>query len=288
MQKITFTNKNGDTIAFGNGFPFYLRNLSGVSAPIGIIQSSTGYKQQGAKFLGIRLAPRSISFDVGLRQPTQADVYNARRELIKAFNSVLGEGWFTYENDSVMFRIKAAATMGGDFNFSGDSKNLIGYQWANISLMASDPYFKDFATTTVKLEDLVGGLIFPCTFPISFARRGDHAFIEIIGDDSTPVLVEFRGPAQEPQITHINTGKTIKVNISLEEGEKLFINTEQGNKAVVFEDADGNQSSAFNDIDADSDFDQFELLVGENEISFSAVSGTPEVYITYSNRWVGC
>ena len=288
MQKITFVNSNGDSMTFGNGFPYYLKELHGVSSAITNVQNSQGYQQDGATYIDNQLTERTITFDVGLRQPTQAEVYTLRRALIKHFNPKLGEGWLTYENDSIKFKIKAVSQSGGDFDFTAGKNNYLGYQWASLTMIASDPLFQDYASTTIKMEDLVGGLTFPIKFPIKFAHKGDHAFITITGDVPAPVLIEFRGPAETPTITQVTTEKLITVAITLLENEKLWINTQKGNKTVIFEDADGVQTSAFNDIDADSDFDDFSLIVGENEIAFSAVSGSPAVYITYSNRWVGC
>ena len=69
--------------------------------------------------------------------------------------------------------------------------------------------------------------------------------------------------------------------------EKLIITTDFGNKKVIFDDGLGNQSNAFGLIDLNSTF--FQLQVGDNEISYSADTGTTtaEVLIQWYNRFLG-
>ena len=153
-------------------------------------------------------------------------------------------------------------------------------------MLAHNPFFYDVAENAVKMDDFTGGLKFPWAAPyIKFAQKGDISHITNTGDYLTPVRAEFRGDAINPCLTLDTTGEYIKVATTLDVGEKLWINTEYGNKTVQKEAANGTLTSAYNLIDIHSSF--FSLPVGESKLSFSSDGGQPEVYLYWRNRYLG-
>ena len=283
MQKIEFTNSSGNTIVIDETEDFMLQNLS--ITPLSTInQNEKSFQQDGSTYLGTLFNERDISFNVVVFGNSIDEIYQKRRNLINIFNPKLGEGTLKYTNDF----ISKSITCVSDFvpNFAPGQTNQTGhYQVGVCSFTANDPYFNDNDDTIIKLEDFVGNLEFPFTFPVEFAVRGDSAIIDNIGDFNTPIIAEFRGPATNPQLTNETTNEFIKVNRVLLVDEKIIINTEFGNKSVIFEDSTGNQFNAYNSIDIDSTF--WDLEIGENDISFITDAGSPDVFVTYRNRFVG-
>lgn len=282
-QNIQFTNSKGTIIVIDETEDYMLQNLQITSVPV-TNQNEKSYQQDGTTFLGTLLEMRDISFNVIVFGNSINEIYQKRRNLINIFNPKLGEGTLIYTNDF----ISKSITCVSDFvpNFAPGQANQTGYyQIGVISMTANNPFFTDNDDTTIKLVDFVGNFEFPFTFPVQFAIRGDSAIIDNIGDVETPIFIEFRGPATNPKITNETTGEFIKVNRTLLVDEKLLINTEFGNKSVIFEDSTQNQFNAYNDIDIDSTF--WDLEIGENTISFITDAGSPEVFVTYRNRFVG-
>ena len=282
-QNIQFTNAKDTSILIDETEDYMLQNLQITSVPV-LNQNEKSYQQDGTTFLGTLLEMRDISFNVVVFGNSIKEIYQKRRNLINVFNPKLGEGTLIYTNDFTSKSITCVS----DFvpNFASGQENQTGYyQIGVISMTANNPFFTDNDDTTIKLEDFVGNFEFPFTFPVQFALRGDSAIIDNIGDVETPIFIEFRGPATNPQLTNETTEEFIKVNRTLLVDEKLLINTEFGNKSVIFEDSTGNQFNAYNDIDIDSTF--FDLEIGENTISFITDAGSPEVFVTYRNRFVG-
>ena len=125
----------------------------------------------------------------------------------------------------------------------------------------------------------------PATFPISLAQQGDQIDIDYTGTLPAPLLIEFRGPAEVPKITKMQTQEFVEVNIEILEGEKLFIDTTPGEIDVYKDDGEGNITPAFNYINPSSQY--FQLTSGTNTLAFSAGSGSPEVYLSWREQFVG-
>lgn len=278
MQKLTYTNSKGQSIELGNTKPFLLTLLEGTGGVELDVQTQKAPFQDGATHIQTLLEPRYISI-VATIVASSSEIYQLREQISQVFNPKL-KGTLKYENGYATRQAEIVIERPPVFNANKGN----GWQEVLINLIAPNPFWIGINEYIIKLEDFVSSFSFPFSFPVQFATRGDLATLNNQGDVNTPIEVEFRGLAENPRITNETTGEFIQVNQTILTGQSLFINTEFGRKKV--EIAIGNQRlNAFSFIDLDSTF--FELIPGENRLSFITDSGNPEVYVRYRHRYIG-
>lgn len=280
MEKITFINANGVSIEFGSQFPFLLEKIEGISET-GIIDLSTrSYNQDGVTDYDTLSEPRLIKAGFVFNAPTHAEMYTTRRTVEGILNHKLGLGTLVYENDDGKYQISAKVIDGPMMT----ARKTLRHH-AEVAFICPNPYWLSYIENIVKLVGFVGGLSFPLEFPISFASAGDSAIFTGIGDVETPLTIEFRGPASGCKIINDTTGEFVEVTYTLLADEKLIIYTDKTHPSVTFVDAAGLETSAFNKINILSSF--FRLQPGAQTLSFTALSGTPDVYLKWYDRYVG-
>ena len=79
----------------------------------------------------------------------------------------------------------------------------------------------------------------------------------------------------------------MKVNMIIDSGQKLIINTADGKETVNLIDVDGTVTDVYNNIDLNSTF--FKLIVGENKLRYTSNNETnrDSVSIKFSNLYTG-
>jgi hypothetical protein len=289
MERLTYTNSNGQSVALGNtARPFMLLFVDGTGSPTSTIQTQKAPFQDGSTYIDTVLEPREITFEVGIFGSDQAEVFSNRKTLCEVFNPKNGVGQLLYEYDGGSKLINATVEMAPVFP-SGKENKATGYQKAMFSLLCLDPLWEDETATgyelSVSVPLLAGPIIFKPTIVFS-ALLNKTITIENIGDVSTPVKIIFYGPATNPIITNETTDEFIQVNKTLTDGQSLEINTAFGSKYVTLVDG-SSRTNAFGFIDLDSTF--FNLAVGDNTITYDADSGADSATMTisYKNKYVG-
>ena len=277
MERITYINSQDYSLTFDSKGEFLLCDFTGMESAEILPATTTGYKQNGQTINDVVLGIRVMTIQILL----SGDVYKKKRELDKLFNPLYGEGTLIYQNSFQSKMIKCLPTITPTIRKREGTLHFV-----EVELTAFNPFFYDVAENITQLADFTGGLKFPwASSYIKFAQKGNVSYINNTGDYLTPVKVEFRGTATNPQLTLKNTGEYIKVNTKINEGEKLWITTGYGNKTVMKEGSNGSLTSAYNLIDINSSF--FSLPLGTNELTFESDAGEPEVYIYWRNCYLG-
>lgn len=291
MQKLKIVNCLGECIEFGMHAPFLLSHVEGLGIPTVEVYETQAVDTDGSEVHDLLLADRLISSRVTIVCDTREELYKKRRQVMRLLNPKLynpitkkrGELTLYYTNDHKTYRAFAYSDSSPDF------KERIGHCGiADVTLTCSNPYFLDEEDTTRKLKYFEGGLAFPITFATKFAEAGYSKIINNIGDVEVPVILEYIGAAENPIITNETTGEFIKVNRILEEGQKLVINTAEGEETVDIVSSDGTKTNVFNWIDPLTTF--FKLVQGENKITYSADNEMNQdviVNVVYTNKYVG-
>ena len=284
MERFTFTSAHGKMIVIDYNGPYILSpNYTGLSSAEIIPRVTKGYKQIGNSLQDTSMGVRIITIPFAVEASSLYEAYSRSAALGSVFNPLAGDGVLTYENDAVKRSIRCGVTATPD---KGERNGtLIEYA---VELTAQQPLFFDPIETVKMVQDFVGGLRFPIRFnpTIRFARRGDALTTTITGDVPSPIRVEFRGGCTNPRITNVKTGEFIKIgfegkDITLQEDEKLIVDTAYGNKTANLIRADGSIIAVDDYVDDDSTF--FSLPVGASKTTFIADAGTPAAYIAYRN-----
>lgn len=267
MQKVIFTNSRGQSVEFGSIPPYVITKIEGLGDVDAENQTQKAPFQDGSTFIDSNLEERFINITVGMYAPSLEKLSDTRQHLASIFNPKLGEGLLQYIYGSKVKEIKAGPEHVPIFP-SGKDNRSDNFQIAIIDLKCSNPFWKSPEVTEEPTFEPLFEFPFDGEFEMGIQR--DERIIINDGDSPTPVEIEFYGPAVNPIITNKTTGEFIKVNRTLQEGEFMRINTTRGKKSVEFVSSDGSVTNVFNWIDLNSTF--FELVVGENDIEYSADS----------------
>lgn len=267
MQKVIFVNSKGESIEIGVTPPFVLSKIDGLGDVEADNQSQRSPFQDGSMHIDSILAERFINMEISIFSSSATDLSNTRQRFSSIFNPKLGEGLFQYINGTTVREIKAIPEHVPQF-LSGKENRVGNFQKAVVNLKCPNPYWKTQQITEEPTFEALFEFPFEGEFEMGIQR--DQRIIINDGDSASPIQVEFYGPAINPIITNKTTGEYIKVNRTLAEGEYMRIDTTRGKKSVEFISQDGTATNVFNWIDLGSSF--FQLIIGENEIEYSADS----------------
>jgi hypothetical protein len=120
-----------------------------------------------------------------------------------------------------------------------------------------------------------------------FGEKGAAETVENTGGDGAPVLITITGFVDRPTINNLTTGEYITLNTTIEEGERVEINTDDNNLTIDLIDAAGVRTDIFPYMSIDSTL--FKLAAGENVIEYTAVtqSDVSTVSFTFSELYAG-
>jgi hypothetical protein len=145
---------------------------------------------------------------------------------------------------------------------------------ANVSIQftCSDPRKYEVSDTVLSIPfptTEVAGLVYPLTYPLDYGATpvGASGVFNNVGDAPSPVRFRITGPAVNPIITNATTGKFIKFNIVMVDGETLDIKTSDG--SVIF---NGTSDRLYTRDVTSSPILSMELAEGLNEIRVNATS----------------
>lgn len=277
---LTYTNSTGESITLGSG-AFLFNKLEGLGDVDADIQQQSAPYQDGTTYIDSILAPRFISFEV-LIVGKGNTITSLRSQLSSVFNPKLGIGQLKVKiGDSVRI-INAVPDHVPSFP-SGIENRGNNHQVGIVDLICPNPYWQSPSITEEPAFEPLFEFPFEGEFEMGMQR--DQRIIVNDSDAPAPLQVEFFGPALNPKIINNTTGEYIKVNKQLEEDERMMIDTSDSNKSVYFVDSNGNERNVFNWIDLDSTF--FKLIVGENDIEYTADSDIQGaiVNISYSKLY---
>jgi hypothetical protein len=280
LRRLTFENRRGESIEFYLS-PFFINSLTGIGEVSADLQSQKSPYQDGDTYLDTLLQPRFINLEGEILESSVTGNQDLRRELTRICNPKLGLGKITLETDEDIKEINGTLDGGVVFPEKGEKH----YQIFMITWKCPNPYWKSLDITEEPTFEPLFQFPFEGTFEMGIQR--DKRIIDNDGDGPAPIYIEFYGPAVNPIITNNTTGEFIKVNQTLAEGEFMRVDTTPGNKGVEFVSPDGTVTNVFNWIDLNSTF--FQLMVGENEIEYSADSDIQGavVNISYNKLYVG-
>lgn len=279
MQRIIFTNARGQSVELKSSAPFLLQSVDGLGDVDADIQTQRAPFQDGSTYIDSVLQERAISLEVVILASDKPTLLQQRQYLASVFNPKLGKGVLRYENVETIREIEAVAD-GVPVFPSGRENRGSTFQKALVNLLCPNPFWKSTEITEEPTFEPLFSFPFEGMFQIGIQR--DARIIVNDGDAPAPLQIEFHGLAVNPIIINKTTGEFIKVNQTLQEGEVMKIDTTPGNKSVYFIQPDGTARNVFNWIDPESTF--FQLVVGENEIEYSADSDIQGAIVNISYR----
>lgn len=148
---------------------------------------------------------------------------------------------------------------------------------SQISVICPDPYFRSAKKNDVNFSSTISLFQFPFSIPaegVEFSKVVKVSTVVInAGDISTGAIFTLSARASQilnPVIYNNTTNEYFGLDIALDQGDTVIINTHRGNKSVILI-RDGVATNILADRKSGSKW--LQLAAGENEISYSCDEG---------------
>ena len=143
-----------------------------------------------------------------------------------------------------------------------------------ISIICPQPYFNAVQQVETEFATVTGSFVFPFAYtadgaPFSVFDRSamQPAFNNGDIENGAVIRIKAIGAASNPQIFNVSTNESFKLEISLDEGDEICINTNVMHKGITLTH-DGETSNLINSMVIGSKW--FQLLPGDNIFSVDA------------------
>lgn len=289
MDRLIFTNANGQQIEISNASSYKWTNVEGLGEASVSLQTTTSPYQDGATNVGgAYFNTRTIKIDLVISDP---DLAVATRRLNAVLNPKLGLGTLTLDRDGDVKVLSKVRTRMLPSLPGGESRGA-GFQVSYVIFEAFDPLYEDQGETEATVN--TGANVFGFPLAIGTAYRFDYTNtigiqVNNTGDVECPITVILDGPKSSPlMIDNMTSGKKIVVTMDLLANERLTITTAVDNTNVVKTNTStGVETVAFQYIDvAQTDF--FSLAIGSNTLRITAGEAeVEEATVKFKNRYVG-
>lgn len=163
--------------------------------------------------------------------------------------------------------------------------NRTGLTRGSIQFEASDPrkYSLVESMETASLPQPEPGLVFPLVFPLDFGTPGATGNMSCTnsGDAPSHPVIAITGPCSTPSITNTTTGLVLEYDLSLSEGDTLYVDTNQGTVTL-----NGTQSNRlYTATNRSVPEDAFVLPPGSSALAFRSDDSPPDPASTATVTW---
>jgi len=293
MEKLTYENERGESVNFSRASLYHVnfKDVSGLSDIRNAIYSFNSMGQDGDTYLGNRIESRDIEIVGYIRERDKQRAQTLRRNLNHILNPQ-HTAQLIYEQ--------------------GDHKRVIGctvdnapvfkrepiFEQFTIQLCCLNPFWREENETRADIAAWIGSFEFPVpqgleipiagTWEIGFREPSLIVNVYNGGDVRSGLRVDFRalGVVTNPYLLNVITQEFIKLNLTMEAGDVLTVNTGYGQKEVKLR-RNGITTDAFRYLDVDSSY--LQLDVGDNLFRYDADSNLEslEVTIYHNNLFLG-
>lgn len=210
MQKLVFTNANGESIDFTDFENFGVVSWEGFANVGQDVQSQTVPFHDGSVYIDTLLNDRDLSITVAINDHGKlAKRYELRSKLISILTPKMGLGKLVYTNDYLSKQISVATAIPVFPTKNLDNRGTLK---CTISFTANDPYWEDLEETEITIHN--------------------HETVNIDNDSNFPLNVKMsiNGASENPSIYNLTNQSTVSLrgNFSNIEISSLF-----GKKSVT-------------------------------------------------------
>lgn len=291
-EKLVFTNSRGESLELGIDSVYHCnvsKDVDGIAGVTNVIYSTNSMGQHGDTYVGQRIEARDIDILGNINTRDKAQALELRRQMLKILNPELS-GTLTYEYGG--FKRVINCRSHGEAKLERKS---VLIQFA-IQLECLNPFWQEEDEEKKDIASWVAAWEFPCEIEqdndksMIFGYRTESLIVNCYNesDVSTGMRIRFAalGTVTNPILLNVDTEEFIQLNITLQTGDTVEVNTKYGNKGAKLI-RDGEETDYFRFIDVDSTFMQ--LAIGDNNFRYDATSGvnSMEVAIFYNKEYLG-
>lgn len=281
MYTLAIENHKGERLQLSQNPNYTITSVEGLSPPTANINTAINANFDGSTFQSSRLNERNIVIMLAIEGNVEANRISLY-QYIKAKKKCT----IYYQNGS------------RDVSIDGYVESFeIGIfeekEMVQISIICPRPYFLQVAQTILDMSVVNSGFEFPFSIPqegieFSTLRPSQENVVQNLGDVETGAVITFHatGVASNPVIYNVITGESFRVNIDMEAGDLLVIDTIAGEKSVTLI-VNGVVSNIINNVERGSTWLQFES--GANTMLYDATNFPENLqcYIAFNNKFEG-
>lgn len=275
MLSVTIENHLGNKLQIVHDRNFAVTHVSGLTPPASVISTSAVATMDGERQTNVRLDKRNIVITLKIL----TDVENNRLLLYKYFSlKQTCKIYFKTDNRSVCIE-------GTVETFEADLFTAL--QEVQISIICAQPYFKALETMYYDIAQVLDVFEFPFSIEpegVELSTLDTTMTAEVYnnGDVVNGVLIEVSasGRVVNPKIYNTVTRKMYGINITMEKGDVIKINTNRGYKKIELVRG-GVTSNIMNHVMKNPDW--FQLDIGANSFTYDCDSGNEFFNMTFSH-----
>lgn len=282
-RRIVCENSYGYKLEFAYSFPFFLSDLDGIhdySGNVASIQSAFGV---GVSYVGTSINSRNIKLVIAIRDD---DMLQIRRDQIHNIFPLKDRGTFYYYEGDLERKINYYVE-------SVEPTRNTNIVYFSISLICPSPYFMDSTETIATLHNWDKRLTFPLQIPegigIEFGSKNESTAIEIENnshiDYGLTISFEANGTVENPSLKNTYNGDEMKLNYTMEIGDRIIITTYNNEKTITLINTQGIEEDITNSLVFGTKF--LQAVNGSNRFISNADSGLSnlDVSISYYNYY---
>lgn len=251
--------------------------------PVSFVEDEIPF-QHGSLLRQVNVQPREIDLPIYVEGTNATELRNKLRYLLRILNPLKGDGKLKIVSDDGSQReIHCRYKTGMEISEKKNAK-IGNLQSVILVFRAFDPFWYDTTTNvqTFKVNESPG-LFFPI-LPLRLASSTvfADASIDVTGDVETWPEWIISGPGQDIALRNLTTGETMQLDVTLELGDTLTIDTRPFKKTVT-----KNGENVFYTLSDDSSL--WALHDGENSIQLEMGNATADssIQLSYRNRYWG-
>ena len=273
MFDLSVKNISGDVLRLTRNNSYTITGISGLMPVAANINTSTAGTYDGALYNSARLGYRNIVITIYFTQ-------DAEKNRIRLYDYFQTQQFCTlyFSNESRDVQISGyVETFVCDPFVLGET--------AQISIICPNPYFKSVLETVNRGSAVTSNFEFPTEFnSVEFSTETLNTTVIIPnnGDVTTgmDILLNFTGSVTNPVIRNAATGEFYRLNRDFVSGDKVTINTRNGEKSVILTRF-GVDFNIINALDVAASW--LQLQRGNNKLYYGAGSGANNMTVTFSH-----
>jgi hypothetical protein len=262
--------------------------LSGMNGrfmpPISVVEEEVPF-QAGSRKRSVKVNARDVDIPLHISAESEIELRQIIRRMLRMINPLKNEGKLkSIAADGSQRELTCQYIAGMEGAEDKDSK---GFWWQKVVLVfrAFDPFWYDSNTIvqTFRINESPG-MFFPI-FPLRLSSSTVFADISITnsGDvETAPEWIIF-GPCENIVISNMTTGEKLNLQVSLDVGETITIDTRPYKKTITKNDG----TNLFYTMTDESSL--WALQEGDNSIQLEMSNATTEssIQLSYKNRYWG-
>lgn len=278
LPVIKIENERGDVLDL-SADPRYEPILTGVGPSAATINRTKVATMDGTMFNSASVGERALLLTIYLKR----DAGRARQNLYKYIATKQYIKVY-YEEDGLDVWI-------GGYVETAEVDPWTLAQNMQVTIICPDPFWRDMAETYTDASNVTPLFEFP------FAIEDEGVELSTI-DTATITTVENAGHVEtgfrleivatlrsfQPRIYNLTTGQSMGFYVDLQPGERLVIDTNDGQKSVVHV-VDGVESNYINTLMEGSTW--LHLIPGANEITYTTDEGLMQMGVYHTNKYQG-